>query len=127
MDGKKQRGRFTIQFNMEDPQQRAASEFLEQQGRHKAQLIACAVLAYVQNPVHQRHAGGKPTIDEAELERVLFAMIEKHPRFTEVFSSQSPRTKKTPEPDTSAKGPWTPMGDDALRAITDTLTAFQTK
>lgn len=39
MSEKKKPGRFTLQFNMEDPQQRMVSELLEQQGRHKAQFI----------------------------------------------------------------------------------------
>ena len=50
MSEKKKPGRFTLQFNMEDPQQRMVSELLEQQGRHKAQFIASAVLSYIQCP-----------------------------------------------------------------------------
>ena len=34
MGEKKKPGRFTLQFNLEDPQQRAVSELLEQQGRY---------------------------------------------------------------------------------------------
>ncbi len=126
MSEKKKPGRFTLQFNMEDPQQRMASELLEQQGRHKAQFIATAVLSYIQRPP-QGHGGDPPPIDEAALERMLLAIIEKHPRFAGTAPSEPPGAEKPPETVKSAKGPWeTPMGDEALKAISDTLAAFQT-
>lgn len=46
MGGKKQPGRFTLQFNAADPQQRQVIELLNQQGRRKAVFLTCAVLAY---------------------------------------------------------------------------------
>lgn len=126
MSEKKKPGRFTLQFNMEDPQQRMASELLEQQGRHKAQFIATAVLSYIQCPP-QGHGGDPPAIDEATLERMLLAIIEKHPRFAGTAPSEPPGAEKPPEAAKPAKGPWeTPMGDEALKAISDTLAAFQT-
>lgn len=70
-----------MQFNMEDPQQRMVSELLEQQGRHKAQFIASAVLSYIQCPNPQGPGNGPPAIDEAALKRMLFTIVEKHPRF----------------------------------------------
>ena len=125
MGEKKKPGRFTLQFNMEDPQQRMASELLEQQGRHKAQFIASAVLSYIQHPP-QGHGGDPPPIDEAALERMLLAIMEKHPRFAGTAPGELPEAEETPMPAEPAKGPWeTPMGDDALKAITDTLAAFQ--
>lgn len=38
MREKKAPGRFTLQFNLEDPQQKEVSDLLEQQGRRKAQI-----------------------------------------------------------------------------------------
>ena len=125
MSKKKKPGRFTLQFNMEDPQQRMASELLEQQGRHKAQFIATAILSYIQRP-SQGHDSGPPAIDEAALERMLLAIMEKHPRFAGAAPGELPGPENPPEAAEPAKGPWeTPMGDDALKAITDTLAAFQ--
>ena len=46
MAAKKQPGRFTIQFNAADPQQRQVIELLNQQGRRQAAFLTCAVLAY---------------------------------------------------------------------------------
>lgn len=48
MEDKKYPGKFTIRFNIADPQQRAAAELLNQQGRCKAQFLTNAVLFYVQ-------------------------------------------------------------------------------
>ena len=127
MSEKKKPGRFTLQFNMEDPQQRMASELLEQQGRHKAQFIASAILSYIQEPKPQGHGGDPPVIDQAELERMLLAIMEKHPRFAGAAPGELPGPENPPEAAEPAKGPWkAPMGDDALKAITDTLAAFQT-
>lgn len=50
MDGKKDPGKFTVRFNLHDPQQRQAAELLNQQGRSKAQFIANAVLHYAGGP-----------------------------------------------------------------------------
>lgn len=47
MAEKKMPGRFTVQFNMDDPQQREVADFLERQGRRKAQIITNALLHYL--------------------------------------------------------------------------------
>ena len=47
MDSKKDPGKFTVRFNIADPQQRTAAELLNQQGRCKAQFLTNAVLFYV--------------------------------------------------------------------------------
>lgn len=47
MEDKKYPGKFTVRFNIADPQQRAAAELLNQQGRCKAQFLTNAVLFYV--------------------------------------------------------------------------------
>lgn len=123
MGEKKKPGRFTLQFNLEDPQQRMASELLEQQGRHKAQFIASAIMLYIQCSKPQGHDGGPPAIDEAAMERMLLSILEKHPQFAAAASGEPPGTEGHPA---SAKGPWEDaMGNDALKAINDTLAAFQ--
>ena len=96
MGEKKKPGRFTLQFNMEDPQQRMAAELLEQQGRHKAQFIATAILSYIQRP-SQGHDGGPPAIDEAALERMLLAIMEKHPRFAGTAPGELPEAERSEE------------------------------
>ena len=46
MEGKKNAGRFTVQFNLNDPIHLLASTILEKQGRHKAQYISNAISYY---------------------------------------------------------------------------------
>ena len=47
MCDKKDPGKFTIRFNIADPQQQAVAELLNRQGRYKAQFITSAVMLYV--------------------------------------------------------------------------------
>ena len=45
---KKDPGKFTVRFNMADPQQRTVIELLNQQGRYKAQFhTSCAHMSEV--------------------------------------------------------------------------------
>lgn len=127
MGDKKKPGRFTLQFNQEDPWQRMVSELLEQQGRHKAQFITSAILTYTQCPP-QGDEGTPSAIDEAALERMMFSIMEKNSRFAAQPSGKPLETKKPLAPANPSKEPWgASMADDALRAITDTLAAFQTE
>ena len=68
MGGKKQPGRFTIQFNAADPQQRQVIELLNQQGRRKAAFLTCAVLAYCGQ-------GAAPVIPPPSLESAMIEQI----------------------------------------------------
>lgn len=118
MGGKKTPGRFTIQFNMEDPQQRAAAEFLEQQGRRKAQLLTNAVLRYLQTG--QGCGEGPAGVSEEALEQMMLSILKKNPQLTSGRDAVPAAAKAAPPE------PWADAGgDDALRAITNTLAAFQ--
>lgn len=68
MAAKKQPGRFTIQFNAADPQQRQVIELLNQQGRRKAAFLTCAVLAYCGQ-------GAAPVIPPPSLEPAMIEQI----------------------------------------------------
>lgn len=69
MAAKKQPGRFTIQFNAADPQQRRVIELLNQQGRRKAAFLTSAVLYYCgQGAVP---AVPPPTPESAMIEQIV--------------------------------------------------------
>lgn len=68
MAAKKQPGRFTIQFNAADPQQRQVIELLNQQGRRKAAFLTCAVLVYCGQ-------GAAPVIPPPSLEPAMIEQI----------------------------------------------------
>ena len=67
---KKDPGKFTVRFNMADPQQKAVIDLLNQQGRYKAQFLTSAILHYV-------HCSETPDIrsaaavDSTEIERIV--------------------------------------------------------
>ena len=126
MSEKKAPGRFTLQFNLKDPQQRVVSELLEQQGRHKAQFITSAILRYIQGPSPHEHDSRQPGIDEAALERMLYSFLEKHPIFTAAPADNVPQVRESPTQASSGAKAWNnTIDDDAIRAISDTLSAFQ--
>lgn len=126
MSEKKAPGRFTLQFNLKDPQQRAVSELLEQQGRHKAQFITSAILRYIQYPNPQEHDSRQPAMDETALERMLSSFLEKHPLFTAAPADNVPQVRESPAQESSGTKVWnSSIDDDAIRAISDTLSAFQ--
>lgn len=64
MDGKKDPGKFTVRFNLCDPQQRQVAELLNRQGRSKARFIANAVLCYVGGQASLQQ--GMPTVDNEQ-------------------------------------------------------------
>lgn len=67
---KKDPGKFTVRFNMADPQQKAVIDLLNQQGRYKAQFLTSAILHYVhcsETPDIQSAA----TVDSTEIERIV--------------------------------------------------------
>lgn len=126
MSEKKAPGRFTLQFNLKDPQQRAVSELLEQQGRHKAQFITSAILCYIQGSNTKEHDSRQPVMDETALERMLSSVLEKHPLFTAASADNAPQVRESPARMSAGAKVWNDtIDDDAIRAISDTLSAFQ--
>ena len=74
---KKMPGRFTVQFNMNDPQQREAAVFLERQGRRKAQIITNAVLHYLScDKAASLQAPERGLLESGLLEMICKAMGE---------------------------------------------------
>lgn len=69
MAAKKQPGRFTIQFNAADPQQRQVIELLNQQGRCKAAFLTSAVLCYCGQGAAP--AVPPPTPESAMIEQIV--------------------------------------------------------
>jgi len=126
MTEKKNKGRFTLQFNPADPQQLKVAEFLEQQGRHKAQFLTSAVLHYIHCPETPDIA--QPLhIDTRELEKRVLEVLSKLP--SEQLASV-PKDKEKEAQVADAPGEATGNGMEALFgpeasfAIANTLSAF---
>ena len=128
MEGKKTPGRFTLQLNMKDPQQRAAAELLNQQGRAKAQFVANAVLHYINCPETPDLQAASMLMSDDELEQRLLALLKRH------FPTVQPENRaafmeaehQQPMEEAPLKSEEVFAGDE-LAAIYKTIAAFQSK
>lgn len=125
MSEKKQPGRFTIQFSMDDPQQRKAVYILEEKGRRKAQFITNAVLYYLERSNAEKATAAPGEICEEQLERMLLSVIQKSPQIAAALRVVSDAQSVVPPvPDASAM--WEDADtESALTAISHTLEAFK--
>ena len=137
MGDKKHLGRFTVQFNLGDPQQERVSEILERQGRQKARFISTAILHYI-NCKETPEVTLPPVPDAAEIEKIVLAILKKHtgesssyPIQQEVAvteeSSQMPNVTPHMEHEDSTDDLKALLGDDGFSAIASTLASFQGK
>lgn len=126
MADKKNPGRFTIQFNAADPQQRKAAELLEQQGRRKAQFLTTAILHYVCGQEMPEHPQCKVP-DIAELEDLILKILDAH--FAERNSESQLSNEEAAEQRTIRETPDDDLlaffGPEAASAISNTLSAFR--
>lgn len=77
MSTKKDPGKFTLHFNLHDPQQKIAVDILNQQGRRKASFLAKALVFYM-----EYHAATPEKLlvkDQATLEKAIIAVLAKNP------------------------------------------------
>lgn len=136
MGDKKHLGRFTVQFNLYDPQQARASDILEHQGRQKARFISAAILHYI-NCKETPEVTLPPTLDIAAIENIVLAILEKHageefkhPMPQETLSEKatcSPQDMSVTEHDNSTDELKAMLGDGGFSAIANTLASFRQK
>lgn len=74
MAEKKDPGKFTVRFNIADPQQRTMIELLNQQGRYKAQFLTNAVLHYI-HCSETPEIRSMPKTDSKEIERIVRSVL----------------------------------------------------
>lgn len=132
MAAKKDRGRFSIKFNENDPAHKAVIDILEQQGpRHKAQFIANAVLHYI-------HCSETPdiritqTVDAAFIEKIVLEILKEQGRGeTTAESGQAVSNRvirKRDEPKkTSNELETRILDDEMMEMIAHTMSAFRSK
>lgn len=90
MTDKKDPGKFTIRFNICDPQHKAVIDLLNRQGRSKAQFLVSAVLHYIN--CKETPEVSVPVPNQAALEELILAILTKNQSYL----------KKQPEPKPSA-------------------------
>ena len=127
---KKDPGKFTVRFNIADPQQKTVIDVLNKQGRYKAQFLTSAILHYIhcsETPETQRAS----QVGSKEIERIVRTVLaeqknalqEVSPKTTEQISPWAEETAAPPL-ETGADHPL--EGVDKA-AIFKTLNAFQKK
>lgn len=120
---KKNKGRFTIQFNPADPQQRKAVELLEQQGRHKAQFLTSVILHYI-------HCEATPDITQAtsinseELEKRVMEILQRLPAGQQAADTAKDFPAGTDISQRAESERESIFGPEVSSAIANTLSAF---
>ena len=111
MGDKKDPGKFTIRFNIADPQQQAVAELLNRQGRYKAQFITNAVMLYV-------HAAPAPLTVNAESQQITV-----NPQNDALLGDADIATETRDGRDTESK---TDIAGADMDSILRTMDAFHT-
>ena len=126
MAEKRNPGRFTIQFDLGDPQHKQVAQILEGQGRYKARFIANAVMHYL-------HCSETPDIpqpapvDRKMLEKIVLDIIGQHEEkkektCTAVTENCGFHSEKSSKPVEDIQHFF---GDEGMAIIANTLAAFQ--
>lgn len=131
MADKMQPGKFTLRFNMNDPQQEAAANILNRMGRQKAQFLAKAIVHYMECQ-EAPHINGTMTLDEHTLEQAILSVLAKHPHLLRPDEAADETAALLKAPETKHLESETPVWDDvmseeSLSAITKTLAAFRSQ
>jgi len=126
---KKDPGKFTVRFNMADPQQKAVIDLLNQQGRYKAQLLTSAILHYVHCP-ETPDIRSAAAVDSTEIERIVCHVLAQQQTAAPSAlrqGGQEPGEAVIPweEPDSSLPDTRNPAEDADKAAILQTLDAFR--
>lgn len=136
MSDKKHPGRFTVQFNLGDPQQARASEILERQGRQKARFISAAILHYI-HCKESLEVAVPPVPDAEEIEKIVLAILKKHAGENDAYpmpqtipSKETAYLPQEPPPkelEDSADELKALLGNGGFSAIANTLALFRQK
>ena len=104
MTDKKDPGKFTIRFNIYDPQHKAVIDLLNRQGRSKAQFLVSAVLHYIN--CKETPEMSVLVSDQAALEEMILTILAKN----------QGHLKKQPEPKSAPA-----QQDAAISAATEPM------
>lgn len=96
MGEKKRPGRFTIQFNLCDPNQKAVSDLLERQGRSKAQFLTSAVLHYLNCPETPECRAPLFSMDRETLEKLVLEILAQNKAEQSRLGQEEEKTSGVP-------------------------------
>lgn len=126
MAEKRNPGRFTIQFDLRDPQHNQVAQLLEGQGRYKARFITNAVMHYLHCPETPDIPQPAP-VDKDLLEKLVLEIMGRHKQKEEPSGggTENSIVKQPPvthEPDEELQ---LLFGTEGMAMIANTLAAFQ--
>lgn len=132
MGKKKDRERFSIKFNENDPSHETVIGILEQQGpRQKAQFIANAVLHYIHCP-ETPDITIPQTVDRAAIEEIVAEILGRKETGKKTERRPDIRKEYAPESETVKPGKnrdgeqlSKEMNEATLALIADTMSAFR--
>lgn len=132
MGKKKERGRFSIKFNENDPSHETVIGILERQGpRQKAQFIANAVLHYVHCP-ETPDIIIPQTVDRTAIEEIVAEILGQKEAGKKIERRSDIRKGYATESETARQGkgrdgepPPKEMDEATLALIADTMSAFR--
>lgn len=129
MAGKKQPGRFTIQFSPADPQQRQVIELLNQQGRRKAAFLTSAVLSYYCGKNVPPPVSVSQQVDLLAIEQVVRKVLQENPQpnLQPMTTSQSIEQQAPPKevPKAERMSQEAELPEDVLSAIGNMIDVFR--
>ncbi len=134
MDGKKNRERFSIKFNENDPAHATVIRLLEKQGAHsKAQFIVNAILHYVNCP--EAPDISLPQIaDRTSIEKIVMDVLHSRDsgqQDTKIVANSGKAIREEqvftelPEQRYDAETEQKEIGEDTWAMIADTMSAFR--
>ena len=134
MAAKKDRGRFNIRLNENDPAHEAVIRLLEKQPSHgKAQLVVDALLQYMRGPAAAAPAESAPhAMSRDEIEAIVLDVLRRQNADRQVGSEAQAmhpgeaNAARAPRPAAGEEfNVKTPENQAALALIADTLSAFR--
>lgn len=133
MTDKKDPGKFTIRFNICDPQHKAVIDLLNQQGRSKAQFLVSAVLHYIN--CKEAPEVSVPVPNQAALEELILAILTKNQSYLKKQPEPKPSTAQQDAAISAASEPMPPAdgaeleqwfgGQDGVASILNSLKMFE--
>mgnify|MGYP000845878341 FL=1 len=133
MTDKKDPGKFTIRFNICDPQHKAVIDLLNRQGRSKAQFLVSAVLHYIN--CKETPEVSVPVPDQAALEEMILAILTKNQSYLKKQPEPKPSTAQQDAAISAASEPMPPAdgaeleqwfgGQDGVASILNSLKMFE--
>lgn len=128
MGEKKRPGRFTIQFNLCDPNQKAVSDLLERQGRSKAQFLTSAVLHYLNCPETPECRAPLFSMDRESVEKLVLEILAQNaagqPRLGQVGKTSGEPIGTDIAPQTDPEVEQWFGGKDGVASILSSLELF---